>query len=53
MNSRQRLLTVLQGGIPDWVPVAPDFSIYQCGRDTPFENLYAMIETARSYGRYA
>jgi len=24
----------------------------QCGRDTPFENLFAMIETARTYGRY-
>jgi uroporphyrinogen decarboxylase len=24
----------------------------QCGRDTPDENLYAMIETARTYGRY-
>ena len=24
----------------------------QCGRDTPFENLHAMIDTARSYGRY-
>jgi uroporphyrinogen decarboxylase len=24
----------------------------QCGRDTPFENLNAMIETARSYGKY-
>jgi len=24
----------------------------QCGRDTPDENIYAMIETARSYGRY-
>ncbi|MCX7012635.1 MAG: hypothetical protein NTW86_08760 [Candidatus Sumerlaeota bacterium] len=24
----------------------------QCGRDTPDENLYAMIETARSYGKY-
>ncbi|MDR2568951.1 MAG: hypothetical protein LBD23_01470 [Oscillospiraceae bacterium] len=24
----------------------------QCGRDTPDENLFAMIETARSYGRY-
>lgn len=24
----------------------------QCGRDTPFENLRAMIETARSYGKY-
>lgn len=25
----------------------------QCGRDTPDENLQVMIETARSYGRYA
>ncbi len=25
----------------------------QCGRDTPFENLKAMVETARSYGRYS
>lgn len=24
----------------------------QCGRDTPFENLLAMIDTAREYGRY-
>lgn len=24
----------------------------QCGRDTPPENLFAMIETARTYGRY-
>jgi len=24
----------------------------QCGRDTPFENIFAMIETAREYGRY-
>lgn len=24
----------------------------QCGRDTPFENLRAMIETARTYGKY-
>jgi uroporphyrinogen decarboxylase len=24
----------------------------QCGRDTPDENILAMIETARSYGRY-
>lgn len=24
----------------------------QCGRDTPFENIFAMIETARTYGRY-
>jgi uroporphyrinogen decarboxylase len=25
----------------------------QCGRDTPDENLRAMVETARTYGRYA
>jgi uroporphyrinogen decarboxylase len=24
----------------------------QCGRDTPEENLRAMVETARTYGRY-
>lgn len=24
----------------------------QCGRDTPEENIYAMIDTAREYGRY-
>jgi uroporphyrinogen decarboxylase len=24
----------------------------QCGRDTPEENIYAMVETARNYGRY-
>jgi uroporphyrinogen decarboxylase len=24
----------------------------QCGRDTPFENLRAVVETARTYGRY-
>ncbi|OGV59152.1 MAG: hypothetical protein A2X49_02335 [Lentisphaerae bacterium GWF2_52_8] len=24
----------------------------QCGRDTPFENLEALVETARTYGRY-
>jgi len=24
----------------------------QCGRDTPFDNLRAMLETARTYGRY-
>lgn len=24
----------------------------QCGRDTPEENLFAMIETAKTYGRY-
>ena len=25
----------------------------QCGRDTPDENLHAMVETARTYGRYS
>lgn len=24
----------------------------QCGRDTPFENLFAMVDTARTYGKY-
>lgn len=24
----------------------------QCGRDTPLENLFAMVETARTYGKY-
>ncbi|MFC1716062.1 uroporphyrinogen decarboxylase family protein [Candidatus Poribacteria bacterium] len=24
----------------------------QCGRDTPDENIFAMVETARTYGRY-
>jgi len=24
----------------------------QCGRDTPFENIEAMVETARTYGKY-
>jgi uroporphyrinogen decarboxylase len=24
----------------------------QCGRDTPDENMHAMIETAREYGIY-
>ena len=24
----------------------------QCGRDTPFENIFAMIETAKTYGKY-
>lgn len=24
----------------------------QCGRDTPDENLRAMVETARTYGKY-
>ncbi len=42
MNPRQRLLTVLQGGIPDCVPVAPDFSNMIPARLTgkPFWDLY-------------
>jgi uroporphyrinogen decarboxylase len=24
----------------------------QCGRDTPYENIFAMVETARTYGKY-
>ena len=24
----------------------------QCGRDTPDANIFAMVETARTYGRY-
>jgi uroporphyrinogen decarboxylase len=24
----------------------------QCGRDTPDENIFAMVETAREYGKY-
>jgi uroporphyrinogen decarboxylase len=42
MNSRERLLTVLRGEIPDCVPVAPDFSNMIPARRTgrPFWNLY-------------
>ena len=42
MNPRQRLLTVLRGGIPDCVPVAPDFSNMIPARLTgkPFWDLY-------------
>jgi len=42
MTSRERLLTVLQGGIPDCVPVAPDFSNMIPARLTgkPFWDLY-------------
>ena len=42
MNARQRLLTVLKGGIPDCVPVAPDFSNMIPARLTgkPFWDLY-------------
>jgi len=42
MTSRQRLLTVLRGDIPDCVPVAPDFSNMIPARLTgkPFWDLY-------------
>jgi len=42
MTSRERLLTVLSGKIPDGVPVAPDFSNMIPARLTgkPFWNLY-------------
>ena len=42
MTSRERLLTVLSGGIPDCVPVAPDFSNMIPARLTgkPFWDLY-------------
>ena len=42
MKNRERLLTVLQGGIPDCVPVAPDFSNMIPARLTgkPFWDLY-------------
>lgn len=42
MTSRERLLTVLRGGIPDCVPVAPDFSNMIPARMTgkPFWDLY-------------
>ncbi len=64
MNSRARLLTVLRGRPEDVAAAAPkaiDDAVAggrfilstgdQCGRDTPDENLRAMIETARTYGR--
>ena len=42
MTSRERLLTVLRGGLPDCVPVAPDFSNMIPARLTgkPFWDLY-------------
>lgn len=42
MNARERLLTVLHGGIPDCVPVAPDFSNMIPAKMTgkPFWDLY-------------
>lgn len=61
MNSRERLLTVLAGDIPDCVPVAPDFSNMIPARLTgkPFWDLYlyndppiweAYIACARHFG---
>ena len=60
MNSKERLLTVLQGNIPDCVPVAPDFSNMIPARRTgkPFWDLYlyndppiweAYIDTAKYF----
>jgi uroporphyrinogen decarboxylase len=60
VNSRERLLTVLKGGIPDCVPVAPDFSNMIPARRAgkPFWDLYlyndppiweAYIESARYF----
>ncbi len=42
MTSRERLLTVMKGGTPDCVPVAPDFSNMIPARMTgkPFWDLY-------------
>ncbi|HEY3377798.1 MAG TPA: hypothetical protein VGL77_09930, partial [Armatimonadota bacterium] len=42
MTSRERLLTVLTGGLPDCVPVAPDFSNMIPAKLTgkPFWDLY-------------
>lgn len=61
MTSRERLLTVLSGGIPDRVPVAPDFSNMIPARLTgkPFWDLYlyndppiweAYINAAKHFG---
>lgn len=61
MTSRERLLTVMKGGIPDCVPVAPDFSNMIPARMTrkPFWDLYlyndppiweAYIDCARHFG---
>jgi uroporphyrinogen decarboxylase len=60
MTPKQRLKTVLEGGIPDCVPVAPDFSNMIPARRTgkPFWDLYlyrdppiweAYIDTARYF----
>ncbi len=61
MTSRARLLTVMKGGIPDCVPVTPDFSNMIPARMTgkPFWDLYlyndppiweAYIDCARHFG---
>ena len=61
MTPRERLLCVLQGGVPDCVPVAPDFSNMIPARLTgkPFWDLYlyndppiweAYIECAKHFG---
>ncbi len=61
MTSRERLLTVMKGGIPDCVPVAPDLSNMIPARMTgkPFWDLYlyndppiweAYIDCARHFG---
>jgi len=61
MKPRERLLTVLKGGVPDCVPVAPDFSNMIPARRTgkPFWDLYlyndppiweAYIDCARYFG---
>jgi uroporphyrinogen decarboxylase len=60
MTSRERIQTVLKGGMPDCVPVAPDFSNMIPARRTgmPFWDLYlfnevpiweAYIDTARYF----
>ncbi len=61
MTPRQRLLTVLTGGIPDCVPAAPDFSNMIPARRTgkPFWDLYlyqdppiweAYVDCAKHFG---
>ena len=61
MTPRQRLLTVLQGAIPDRVPVAPDFSNMIPAKITgkPFWDLYlyndppiweAYVDCAKFFG---
>lgn len=61
MTGRERLLTVLKGGVPDCVPVAPDFSNMIPARLTgkPFWDLYlyndppiweAYVDCAKHFG---